>query len=197
MFVLDLLLFNIAMPRFKKLQKLVDRLNLVTVKAWWACASFAPFNTQAYEEEKFKRANSDLTKTNLFVNRLMVMMQPIMMLLLNITTIGIIWIDRIMWAMESLPGDMMAFMRLQHADHVCLPDGIDHLHRDSARQRIGQSHCGGTGIAETAINDPDRSRPRAGRAREGGIPPRFIPVSRRRGTGAARYRHLLSGRRRR
>lgn len=107
-----ILLFSIALPRFKKLQKLIDRLNLVTRENLTGLRVIRAFNTEKAEEAKFDKANLDLTKVNLFVNRLMVIMQPIMMLLLNLTSIAIIWYGAHMIDAGNLMiGDMMAFLQ--------------------------------------------------------------------------------------
>ena len=158
MFVLIFLLFNIAMPRFKKLQKLVDRLNLVTRESLVGLRVIRAFNTQAYEEEKFKRANSDLTKTNLFVNRLMVMMQPIMMLLLNITTIGIIWIGS-HYVGDGIfaVGDMMAFM--QYSMQIMFAFlMVSIIFIMIPRASVSANRIVEVLESQTAINDPDRPK---------------------------------------
>ncbi|MFA5107567.1 MAG: ABC transporter ATP-binding protein [Patescibacteria group bacterium] len=104
-------LFSIALPRFRRLQKLVDRLNLVTREILTGLRVIRAFNREAYEEKKFDAANVDLTGVNLFVNRLMVVMQPIMMLILNVTAVGIVWVGAHLIESGSLQiGGMMAFM---------------------------------------------------------------------------------------
>jgi ATP-binding cassette, subfamily B, multidrug efflux pump len=107
-----IVLFTIAVPKFKLLQKMVDRLNLVTRENLTGLRVIRAFNTEAQEEEKFDRANVDLTALNLFVNRLMVIMQPLMMLILNITSILIVWVGAHEISAGSIQvGDMMAFMQ--------------------------------------------------------------------------------------
>lgn len=110
--VVVLLLFFVAMPRFKRLQILVDRMNLVTREFLTGLPVIRAFGTQSYEEEKFDRANKDLTGTNLFVNRTMTFMMPVMMLIMNGISVLIIWtgahgIDR----GNMQVGDMMAFIQ--------------------------------------------------------------------------------------
>lgn len=105
-------LFTIAIPRFTRLQKLVDRLNLVTREILTGLRVIRAFNKESFEEEKFARANHDLTRVNLFVNRLTAVMQPSMMLILNITSIGIVWVGAHQIEAGSLQiGDMLAFMQ--------------------------------------------------------------------------------------
>ena len=84
------IIFSIALPRFSRLQKLVDRLNLVTREILTGLRVIRAFGQEQHEENKFKQANKDLTDVNLFVNRLMAILQPSMMLIMNFTMIGIV-----------------------------------------------------------------------------------------------------------
>lgn len=104
--------FSITMPRFKKLQQLVDKLNLVARENLTGLRVIRAFNTETYEESRFNDVNVDLTKANLFVNRVMVILFPVMMFLFNITSIAIIWFGAHLVADNELQiGDMMAFMQ--------------------------------------------------------------------------------------
>ena len=110
--VMILILSSIVMPRFKQLQKQVDRLNLVTRENLVGLRVIRAFIAEKKAEKKFDDANRDLTKLNLFVNRIMVLLQPIMMLIMNVTTIAIIWFGSKMVGAGSLEiGNMMAFMQ--------------------------------------------------------------------------------------
>ena len=105
-------LFVTVMPRFKMLQKLVDKVNLVTREILTGLPVIRAFSTQKHEEERFDKANNELTKTNLFVNRVMSGMMPLMMFVMNGVTLLIVWnggkgIDS--GAMQV--GDMMAFIQ--------------------------------------------------------------------------------------
>ena len=112
LFVLMGLLFTLGMPKMKIMQKLVDRLNLVTRENLTGMRVIRAFNTENYEEQRLDKANRDLTKTSLFVNRLMTIMQPMMMLLMNATTVLIIWVGaNAVGAGTMQVGDMMAFMQ--------------------------------------------------------------------------------------
>lgn len=112
LFGLFIVLFTIAVPKFKMLQKLVDRLNLVTRENLTGLRVIRAFNRERYEADKFEVANQDLTDLNLFVNRLMVIMQPIMILILNVVSITIVWVGAHEIGDGSLQvGDMMAFMQ--------------------------------------------------------------------------------------
>lgn len=105
-------LFSFALPRFKIIQKLVDRVNQVTREALNGLMVIRAFNTQKYEEKKFDKANKDLTKTNLFVSRLMVTMMPTMMLIMNGIMLLIVWVGaNEIDAGDMQVGDMMAFMQ--------------------------------------------------------------------------------------
>ncbi|MHA1341053.1 MAG: ABC transporter ATP-binding protein [Promethearchaeota archaeon] len=105
-------IFSIAVPKFKLIQKLIDRLNLVAREQLSGMLVIRAFNKQKYEEERFNEANKDVTKISLFVNRLMVIMMPAMMFLMNILTISIIWIGSHEVANANIQiGDMMAFMQ--------------------------------------------------------------------------------------
>lgn len=106
------LVFTIAMPKFRAIQKLIDRLNLVVRENLEGMLVIRAFNTQKFEEKRFDKANDDLTKTNLFVNRVMSCMMPTMMLIMNLTTVLIIWVGSHQVAQGSLAvGDMMAYMQ--------------------------------------------------------------------------------------
>lgn len=105
-------IFAIALPKFKIIQKLIDRLNLVTRENLSGMMVIRSFNTQKFEEGRFDKANSDLTSTNLFVNRVMVALFPAMMLVMNGVTLLIVWVGAHQIAASSMQvGDMMAFMQ--------------------------------------------------------------------------------------
>lgn len=109
---LILSVFTAALPKFKAIQKLVDRLNLVTRESLSGMMVIRAFNTQKFEEDRFDKANIDLTNTNLFVNRIMVVMFPAMMLIMNGVTLLIVWVGAHQIANSSMQvGDMMAFMQ--------------------------------------------------------------------------------------
>lgn len=109
---LVIVLFSIATPRFKRVQRLVDKVNLVMREALNGMMVIRAFNTQKFEEKKFDKANRDLTKTNLFVSRLMVTMMPTMMLIMNGITLLIVWIGAHEIDKGFIQvGDMMAFMQ--------------------------------------------------------------------------------------
>ena len=86
-----ILLFMIAMPKFTKLQTLIDRLNLVSREILTGIPVIRAFSREKHEEERFEEANKTLTKTNLFVNRCMTFMMPVMMLIMNGVSVLIIY----------------------------------------------------------------------------------------------------------
>ena len=105
-----MVLFVVAMPKFKILQNLVDRLNLVTREILTGLPVIRAFSTEKHEEERFDQANKDLTKTNLFVNRAMTFMMPTMMLIMNAISILIVWVGANgINDGQMQVGDMMAF----------------------------------------------------------------------------------------
>lgn len=110
--VLVMIMFIVVMPRFKILQSLVDRLNLVSREILTGLPVIRAFSTEKYEEQRFEKANKDLTKVNVFVNRVMSCMMPAMMFVMNAITVLIVWngahsID----AGTMQVGDMMAFIQ--------------------------------------------------------------------------------------
>ncbi|WP_346961951.1 ABC transporter ATP-binding protein [Clostridium sp.] len=107
-----IVLFTVVMPRFKRVQKLVDRVNLVTREILTGMMVIRAFSTERHEEKRFDKANSDLTKNNLFVNRTMALMMPTMMLIMNAITILVVWNgSQSINAGTMQVGDMMAFIQ--------------------------------------------------------------------------------------
>lgn len=105
-------LFIIAMPRFKKLQNLIDKVNLVAREILTGLPVIRAFNTEKREEKRFDMANIDLTKTNLFVNRAMSFMMPLLMLVMNCISLLIVWVGAHgVDAGTMQVGNMMAFVQ--------------------------------------------------------------------------------------
>ncbi len=94
------LLFKIAMPKFTKLQYLIDRLNLVTREILMGIPVIRAFSREKFEEERFEGANQKLTRTNLFVNRCMTFMMPTMMLIMNGISVMIVFLVLRRWMRE-------------------------------------------------------------------------------------------------
>jgi ATP-binding cassette subfamily B protein len=109
---LILTVFSVALPKFKIIQSLIDRLNLVTRESLSGMMVIRAFNNQEFEEGRFDKANKDLTDTSLFVNRVMVVMMPLMMLIMNGLSLLIIWVGAHQVANSTLQvGSMMAFLQ--------------------------------------------------------------------------------------
>lgn len=105
-------LFIIAMPRFKKLQNLIDKVNLVAREILTGLPVIRAFNTEKREEKRFDMANIDLTKTNLFVNRAMSFMMPLLILVMNCISLLIVWVGAHgVDAGTMQVGNMMAFIQ--------------------------------------------------------------------------------------
>ena len=107
-----IVLFKVAMPRFQKLQTLIDRVNLVSREILTGIPVIRAFSREKKEEERFEDANQDLTKTNLFVNRCMTFMMPLMMLIMNAITVLIVYTGAHTIDSGTMQvGDMMAFIQ--------------------------------------------------------------------------------------
>ena len=152
-----LLLFLVAMPKFRIMQSLVDRVNLVMREILTGLPVIRAFSTQKHEEERFDRANRDLTRTNLFVNRAMTFMMPFMMLIMNGVSVLIMWngahgIDN----GQMQVGDMMAF--IQYTMQIIM--GFLMLCMLSImlpRAAVAADRVEEVLASRTAIKDPDRA----------------------------------------
>ena len=104
-------LMNVAMPKFKQMQVLVDRLNLVSREILTGIMPIRAFSREAFEEKRFDRANTDLMKTQLFTNRTMVAMMPFMTLIMNGTSLLIVWFGGKAMDLGNMQvGEMVAVM---------------------------------------------------------------------------------------
>lgn len=111
-FLLVAVLFAVVMPKFRILQNLVDRLNLVSREILTGLSVIRAFGTEKHEEERFDDANKDLTRANLFVNRAMTFMMPTMMLIMNAISVLIVWVGGHSIDEGTMQvGDMMAFIQ--------------------------------------------------------------------------------------
>ena len=110
--IIVVILFVFAIPKFKIVQKLIDKLNLVARESLNGMLVIRAFNTEKHEENKFEKANKALTKVNLFIGRTMAIMFPLMMLIMNIVTILIVWVGSHQIDAGAIQvGDMMAFVQ--------------------------------------------------------------------------------------
>lgn len=109
---LVVVLLNVAMPKFKSLQRLTDRLNLVSRENLSGMLVVRAFTNEKFEEVRFDKANEDLTRTNRFTQRVMSITMPIMMLIMNLVTLLIMWVGGHAIAESTMQvGDMMAYIQ--------------------------------------------------------------------------------------
>jgi ATP-binding cassette subfamily B protein len=107
-----IVVFSITVPKFRIVQKLIDRINLVMRENLSGMMVVRAFNRQGFEEERFDKANIDATDVGLFINRVMVIMFPVMMLIMNVLMLGIVWFGAKQVAAATMEvGDMLAFMQ--------------------------------------------------------------------------------------
>jgi ATP-binding cassette subfamily B protein len=148
------IVFIIATPKFKRIQKLIDRLNLVTREHLSGLMVVRAFNRQKFEEERFDVANKNLTSVNLYVTRVMVIMMPAMMLIMNLLSVAIIWVGAHKVAQSSMQvGDMMAF--LQYAMQIVM----SFLMLSMIFIFLPRSAVSGARIVEVLETDPTISDP--------------------------------------
>jgi ATP-binding cassette subfamily B protein len=151
-------LFKVAMPHFTKLQTLIDRVNLVTREILSGIMVTRAFSAEKHEEERFEKANRDLTKTNLFVNRCMTFMMPAMMLIMNGVSVLIIYKGAYAIDGGTLQvGDMMAF--IQYAMQIIM----SFLMITMMSIMIPRANVAATRIyevlsTETTIRDPEQPK---------------------------------------
>lgn len=105
-------LFTVALPRFKQVQQLVDRLNLVTREFLTGLRVIRAFDREAHEEHKFDLANMDLRRINTFVNRVLATMQPTLMLIMNVVSVAIVWVGAYEVSNNAMEvGSVLAFVQ--------------------------------------------------------------------------------------
>ncbi len=152
---LVLVLFSVAMPRFKKLQVLIDRLNLVTREILTGLPVIRAFSREEREIQRFEKANQDLTRTNLFVNRCMTFMMPTMMLIMNGVSLLIVYNGAHAVDGGSMQvGDMMAF--IQYAMQIIMSFlMLTMLSIMLPRASVSAERIGEVLSTEPTICDPD------------------------------------------
>lgn len=155
-------LFIFALPKFKVLQKMVDKLNLVTRENLTGLRVVRAFNNEKVEEKKFDSANQDLMRLNLFVNRLMIILQPFMMLLMNIALLAIVWFGAQLVSDGTVEiGNMMAFM--QYATQVIMSFlMISIIFIMIPRASVSAKRVGEVIETEPTIHDPKNPKKLAG-----------------------------------
>jgi ATP-binding cassette subfamily B multidrug efflux pump len=106
------MIFALSIPRFRRVQKLVDKLNLVTREILTGLRVIRAFNRERFEEAKFDGVNNDLTRLNLSVNRIMVLLQPVMTLIMNVSVLAVVWFGaHLIDAGRLQIGGMLAFIQ--------------------------------------------------------------------------------------
>ena len=117
--VILLVLIKVVMPKFKIIQSLIDRLNLTMRENLSGILVIRAFGNEKHSEERFDKANDDLTKVNLFVNRAMATLMPIMMFIMNIATVFVVWVGAQQLDLGNIAiGEMLAF--IQYAMHIIM-----------------------------------------------------------------------------
>lgn len=112
-------LIKVVMPKFKVIQSLIDKLNLTMRENLTGVLVIRAFGNEKHSEERFDKANDDLTKVNLFVNRAMATLMPIMMFIMNIATVLVVWVGAQQLDLGNIAiGEMMAF--IQYAMHIIM-----------------------------------------------------------------------------
>ncbi|MBC7812167.1 MAG: ABC transporter ATP-binding protein [Burkholderiales bacterium] len=150
--------FSVALPKFRIIQKLTDRLNLVTRENLSGMMVIRAFNTQGFEEKRFDKANRDLTDTSLYVNRVLAMMMPFMMLVLNGVTLLIIWVGAHQVAESQMQiGNMIAFM--QYATQIVMAFlFISFMFMILPRAQVSADRIADVLEMEPAIQDPKNAK---------------------------------------
>ena len=135
-------IFLNTLPKYKIIQKLVDKINLVSRENLAGIMVIRAFNTQKFEENRFDQVNRDLTSTNLFVNRVMVMMFPTMMLIMNAITLLIVWVGAQQIANSTMQVGDTWLCAICYADYEFIFTDVPDVYYDSralvAAQRIAE-----------------------------------------------------------
>ena len=162
---LVLVIFAVAMPKFKMVQKLVDKLNLVTRENLSGMMVIRAFGTQRFEEDRFERANGDLTRVNLFVNRVMAFMMPAMMFMMNVISLVIMWVGAHQIDASTMQvGDMMAFM--QYAMQIIMSFlMIAMMFIIVPRAAVSADRIAEVLATEPSVKDPENPQTLGGRAK--------------------------------
>ena len=152
-------IFAIAMPRFKKMQKLIDRLNLVARENLNGLMVIRAFGTEEFEKDRYNTANINLAKNQLVVNRVIVVLMPAMMLVMNLTNLFIVWLGSYQVANSALQiGDMMAFM--QYAMQIILAFlMISMMFILIPRAAVSAARIREVLETESVIQDPEQPKP--------------------------------------
>lgn len=149
---------SMVMSRFKLIQKLVDKLNLVSRENLSGLMVIRAFATQKHEKMRFENVNDDLTKNSLFVNRIMVFMMPTMMLVMNGLTVLVVWVGAHQIANSAMQiGDMMAF--IQYAMQIIMSFlMISMMFIFLPRAEVSADRISEVLNTSSSVNDPDQPK---------------------------------------
>lgn len=152
-------LFILAIPRFSKLQKLIDKLNLVARENLTGLRVVRAFHTEAVEQRKFENVNQPLTRLNLVVNRLMMVMEPVMTLVMSVSTVAVVWFGAVAISSGDLEiGNMLAFM--QYAMQVIISFlMISMVFIMAPRAAVSIKRVSEVLNIQPSIGDPKQSKP--------------------------------------
>ncbi len=157
--ILMLFSFRVTFPKFKVVQKMIDRLNLVMGERLSGILVIRAFNTELAEEKRFDEANRDMMKLNLFVNRAMSLMMPTMMLIMNLSGILIVWVGAGFIDMHELQvGEMLAF--IQYAMHIIISFMfISMMFIFIPRAVVSAGRVGEILVCEPTVKDAEDAKP--------------------------------------
>jgi ATP-binding cassette subfamily B multidrug efflux pump len=149
-------IFAIAIPKFRIIQTLVDKLNLVTREMLTGLMVVRAFNNQEHEEGRFEKANVDLTQVTLFINRIIVFMMPVMMLIMNGAMLVIIWVGAHQVDLGTIQvGNMMAFM--QYSMQIIMAFlMVSIVFVMMPRAAVSAQRVAEVLESESTVNDPER-----------------------------------------
>lgn len=152
-------LFILAIPRFSKLQKLIDKLNLVARENLTGLRVVRAFHTEAVEQRKFENVNQPLTRLNLVVNRLMMITEPVMTLVMSVSTVAVVWFGAVAISSGDLEiGNMLAFM--QYAMQVIISFlMISMVFIMAPRAAVSIKRVSEVLNIQPSIGDPKQSKP--------------------------------------
>lgn len=158
-------LLSVVMPKFKKMQTLIDRLNLVSRENLSGIMVVRAFSNQKFQENRFDKANKDLTQNTLFVNRSIALLMPIMMLLMNVMAVAIVWVGADQISRSALQvGDMMAF--IQYSMQIIMSFlFIAMVFVMVPRATVSAERINEVLLSEDAIKDPATPKSFGGRAK--------------------------------
>ncbi len=158
-------LYVVVMPRFKRMQKLIDRLNLVSRENLTGIMVVRAFANQDFQEKRFEKANRDLTQNSLFVGRAIALMMPIMMFLMNGMSLLIVWVGADQISQSAMQvGDMMAF--IQYSMQIIMAFlMIAMMFIMIPRASVSAERINEVLVSKSIVNDPEQPKTLGGKAK--------------------------------